>query len=151
MHTRQPDRMTDEPDATRQGGWFRRLARSIWRGLTENAVQTSPNAEDPRLCGRTYSVPFARVWDEIVAMIQSNKRWKLISAHEGRGSIRAEASTLVFRFVDDVWFRVKLDENALTRVDMRSASRVGNADLGTNARRIDRFLRRLDRRLGVGG
>lgn len=148
MRTRQPDR-TEETGATQHIGWFRRLARSIWKGLTENAVQTSPNAEDPRLRGRTYSIPFARVWDEIVGMIQSNKRWRLINANEDRGSIRAEARTLVFRFVDDVWFRIKLDENALTRVDMRSASRVGNADLGTNARRINRFLRRLDRRLGV--
>ena len=141
--------MTKERGEGRRDGWLRRLGRSIWRGLTQNAVQTSPNAEDPRLRGRTYSVPFAKVWDEIVGMIVSNKRWQLIRAHEGEGSIRAEARTLVFRFVDDVWFRVKLDENALTRVDMRSASRIGNADLGTNARRIHRFLRKLDRKLGV--
>lgn len=141
--------MTEEPEAARQHGLFGRLARSIVKGLTENAVQTSASAEDPRLRGRTYGVPFATVWDEILGMIRSNKRWRLIDADEGRGAIRAEASTRVFRFVDDVRFRVMLDQNALTRVDMRSASRVGKGDLGTNARRINRFLRELDRRLGV--
>lgn len=148
MYTRQ-DRIAEEPEAGRRAGWLHGLARSIWRGLTENAAQTSAKAEDPRIRGRTYSVPFARVWDEMLGMIRSNKRWTLVDADEGRGSIRAEASTPVLGFVDDVWFRVKLDQNALTRVDMRSASRVGRGDLGTNARRINRFFRALDRRLGL--
>jgi uncharacterized protein (DUF1499 family) len=94
-------------------------------------------------------VPFARVWDEIVQMITEWPRWKLVRANEDKGLIAAEATTLVFRFVDDVRLKVKLDSNALTRVDMWSQSRVGNADLGVNTRRIARFFRDLDRRLGV--
>jgi uncharacterized protein (DUF1499 family) len=38
-----------------------------------------------------------------------------------------------------------------TRVDLRSASRVGRADFGTNARRIARFLQKLDDRLSSAG
>ncbi len=96
-------------------------------------------------------IPFAKVWDEIIEMIESKPRWTLVSADEGTGLIHAEARTLVFRFVDDVRFKLKLDQNALTRVDMWSASRVGKGDIGTNARRIRRFYRQLDRRLGVAG
>ena len=118
-----------------------------WKFLTENSAQTQADAEDSRLRGRTYLVPYARVWDEIVGMIEEHPRWKLVSADEASGLIRAEAKTLVFRFIDDVRFKLKLDEDALTRVDMWSASRVGNADLGANARRIVRFFRNLDRRL----
>ena len=41
--------------------------------------------------------------------------------------------------------RIILDHHAMTRVDVTSCSREGRADFGTNARRIGRFLRRLDR------
>jgi len=121
----------------------------IWKAFTTNSAQTHANSEDPRLRGRTYLVPFAQVWDEIVKMVEKRPRWTLISADEASGGIRAEARTLVFRFVDDVQVKVKLDDNALTRVDMWSSSRVGNADLGANARRIAGFFRELDRRLGI--
>ncbi len=123
----------------------------LLNALSQNSAQTSEDAEDPRLRGRTYHVPFATVWDEITNMIQTQPRWKLIRADEGSGLIRAEATTRVFRLIDDVRFKVKLDRNALTRVDMWSASRVGKGDLGVNARRIARFYRDLDRRLGVSG
>ncbi len=125
------------------------MLNGIWKSLTQNSAQTRENADDTRLRGRTYVVPFATVWDEIIKMIESHPRWKLIRADEGTGLIHAEARTPVFRFVDDVRFKLKLDRNALTRVDMWSASRVGRGDLGTNARRIARFYRDLDRRLGV--
>jgi len=125
------------------------VARGFWEALTQNSAQTHENAEDSRLRGRTYVVPFARVWDEIVSMIESHQRWTLIRADEATGLIHAEATTRVFRFVDDVRFKVKLDSNALTRVDMWSASRLRRGDLGTNARRIARFCRELDRRLGI--
>jgi uncharacterized protein (DUF1499 family) len=82
-------------------------------------------------------------------MIETHPRWKLVRADEGAGLIHAEARTPIFRFVDDVRFKLKLDHNALTRMDMWSASRKGKGDLGTNVRRIAKFFRELDRRLGV--
>ena len=121
----------------------------IWNALTRNSAQTHESAEDVRLRGRTYLVPFATVWDEIINMIETHPRWKLVRADEGTGLIHAEAKTLVFRLIDDVRFNLKLDSNALTRVDMWSASRKGKGDLGVNARRIAWFYRDLDRRLGV--
>lgn len=123
----------------------------IWKALTTNSAQTQEDAEDPRLRGRTYLVPFATVWDEILSMIESGPRWKLIRADEGTGLIRAEATTRVFGLVADVRFKLKLDQDALTRVDMWSASRKGKGDLGNNARRIGRFYRNLDRRLEANG
>lgn len=119
----------------------------LWKGLSQNSAQTHEDFEDPRLRGRTYLVPFAKVWDEILAMIETDPRWKLVRADEGTGLIRAEATTRWLGFVDDVRFKIKLDQNALTRVDMWSASRRGKGDFGTNARRIARFYRDLDRRL----
>lgn len=121
----------------------------LWRALTRNHAQTDAASRDARLRGRTYSIPFARVWDTALALVRALPRWRLVSSDEDRGIIQAEARTRIFKFTDDVTIRIRLDENALTRVDMRSASRVGIGDLGTNRRRIAKFLRRLDQRLGV--
>jgi len=76
--------------------------------------------------------------------------WTLLEAAEDLGVFRAEAKTLIFGFVDDVEFRISLDENAQTRVDMTSESRTGKGDLGMNARRIRKFFRVLDKRVGAG-
>lgn len=118
------------------------------RALTENVAETSPDAEDPRLRGRTYTIPFEDVWRAALSLASGGLRgWHLVSADDREGLIVAEAKTLVFRFVDDVRIRIALDADAQTRVDARSASRAGRVDFGTNARRIARFGRRLDRQL----
>lgn len=119
------------------------------RDLLSKVAETEPDAPNPRLRGRTYLIPFARVWDETVALIRALPRWELVSADERRGLIRAQARRRLLRFADDVTIWMSLDHNALTRVDMRLASRVAGANLGTQARRIARFLRRLDQRLGL--
>ncbi len=123
----------------------------LLEALKENRARTDPAHPDPSLRGRTYAIPFARVWEEALALASGGLRgWTLQEADEDLGIMRAEAATLVFRFVDDVMVRISLDADAQTRVDMTSASRVGRGDLGANARRIRRFFRVLDRRLGAG-
>jgi hypothetical protein len=121
----------------------------IWRALTRNRAYTRPDADDPRLVTRRYAVPFARVGSAAGAT-RGEGRWHVVTADARKGEIAAEASTRLWKFVDDVWIRVWLDEDGRTCVDVASASRVGRADLGTNARRIARFLHRLERRLSGG-
>lgn len=123
------------------------------RALTRNRAFTDPESPDPALRGRDYAVPFSTVWDAVLATVRALKRWTVVNAEARRGEVQAEARTALWKFVDDVWIRVSLDELGLTRVDVISQSRVGRADLGTNARRIARFLHALDRRLepGSGG
>ena len=58
-------------------------------------------------------------------------------------SLEATAETPIFRFQDDVAVRIESSPEG-TRVDMRSASRLGEHDLGQNARRIRAFLADLD-------
>jgi uncharacterized protein (DUF1499 family) len=110
-------------------------------------AQTSPDAASPKLRGRAYAVPFARVWQAVVETAEKRPRWTVTRADGRSGELHAEARTLLWRFVDDVEVRVTLDGDGLTRVDVKSASRVGAYDLGVNARRIARFLHALDRRL----
>jgi hypothetical protein len=120
------------------------------RALTRNRAATAPHHPDARMRGRRYAIPFHEVWEAVVVLAGDGLRgWTLVEADDMAGRVRAEARTPLFRFIDDVEIRVRLDRDAQTRVDVVSASRVGKADLGTNARRIRRFLRRLDRELGA--
>jgi hypothetical protein len=125
-----------------------RLARRALHALTLNQVATAQYHWDPRLRGRTYAIPFEQVWQAALALANGGlRRWKITDSDDYEGIINAEAKTLVWRFIDDVTIRVYLDENAQTRVDVESNSRKGGADFGTNARRVTRFLRALDRKL----
>lgn len=117
----------------------------LLRALTVNRASTDPGAEDPALRGRNYAVPYARVWSAALAEVERRRLWTLVEASPETGLIRAEARTPVFRLTDDVTIRISLDPNGLTRVDMKSSSRVGRGDLGVNRRRIARFLHALDR------
>lgn len=121
---------------------------SLVKGLTNNRAETDPRATDRRLRGRTYAIPFDRVWREAVALAQGGlPRWSLVSADDLTGVIRARALTRLFKKVDEVRVRVSLDENGQTRVDLVSTSLQRKRDLGSNARHIGRFLDELDARL----
>lgn len=120
---------------------------SLLTALTRSRAFTDPEAEDPRLRGRAYPIPFARVWEAVLRVARARPRWTVLETHPATGELHAEARTLLWRFTDDVWIRVSLDAAGQTRVDVTSASRVGKADFGVNARRIARFLHALDRHL----
>ena len=69
--------------------------------------------------------------------------WRIVAA---AGRIEAVARTFWFGFYDDIVIRITVADDGHTQVDVRSASRVGRSDLGTNARRVSEFLRRLQAR-----
>lgn len=121
--------------------------RPRWFG---NRAATAPDHTDPRLRGRRYAIPFSEVWAAALELADGGLRgWTVEHADEIEGVVRATAVSLVFRFVDAVEIRIGLDEDAQTRVDVRSASLQGKWDLGANGRRIRRFLRKLDRTLAA--
>ena len=68
--------------------------------------------------------------------------WDIVAAVPGEGRIEATATTFWFGFKDDIVIRVTPAENR-SLVDIRSVSRVGVSDVGTNARRIRAFLKKL--------
>ena len=65
--------------------------------------------------------------------------WQIVAEAPAEGRLEATDRTRWFGFRDDVVVRVAADGTG-SRVDVRSVSRVGRSDLGTNARRIRRFL-----------
>lgn len=68
--------------------------------------------------------------------------WEIVEADSAAGRIEATDTTFWFGFKDDVVVRVT-SEGGESRIDVRSLSRVGKSDVGTNARRISGYFRRL--------
>ncbi|MBA3666726.1 MAG: DUF1499 domain-containing protein [Sphingomonas sp.] len=71
-----------------------------------------------------------------------DRGWQVARVDRQAGIIEATATTLFFRFKDDVVVRVRPDPKRPdgSIVDMRSISRVGGSDIGVNAARIRAFL-----------
>jgi uncharacterized protein (DUF1499 family) len=96
----------------------------------------------PDLAPITLSAPPAQAFDRALAIAQE-KGWEIVSADKSSGRIEATDTTTWFGFQDDVVVRLT-PWGAGTRVDVRSVSRVGRSDVGTNARRIEDFLGSLE-------
>ncbi|MEO6422388.1 MAG: DUF1499 domain-containing protein, partial [Candidatus Nitrotoga sp.] len=73
--------------------------------------------------------------------------WKIAAVTEN--SIEATDTTRWFGFKDDVVIRLRETDKGL-QIDMRSASRVGKSDVGTNAARIHDFFSALVQRVNKG-
>jgi uncharacterized protein (DUF1499 family) len=69
--------------------------------------------------------------------------WDIVSMNAEEGRIEATDRTFWFGFKDDVVVRIQArgDESL---VDVRSVSRVGKSDVGTNAQRIRAYLQKLN-------
>jgi uncharacterized protein (DUF1499 family) len=78
----------------------------------------------------------------------TNVGWRVLdsvapSGRTGIGRIEATDRSLVFGFQDDITIRIRPALNE-TRIDLRSASRIGRHDFGANARRITAFQKELE-------
>jgi uncharacterized protein (DUF1499 family) len=81
---------------------------------------------------------------DLVRKAATNLGWQVIEAVKpggriGLGRLEAIDRTFLLRLPDDVTVRLRPRADG-TRIDVRSASRIGNRDLGANATRIRRFL-----------
>ncbi len=84
---------------------------------------------------------------EAAEALARDQGWRVVEANPVEGRIEAIDRTFWFGFRDDVVIRITGPEDGMTLIDMRSASRVGQSDLGTNARRVRNFLTQLQDRL----
>jgi uncharacterized protein (DUF1499 family) len=87
------------------------------------------------------NVPPAKAFERALAVAR-DLGWEVAASNPDEGRIEATDITLWFGFKDDVVIRITATP-AGSRVDIRSMSRVGWSDLGTNARRIRAFLAAL--------
>lgn len=78
--------------------------------------------------------PVQETMARLKAAVLAEPRMRVTEEREGY--LRAESTSLLFRFVDDVEF---LYDGTAQVVHVRSASRVGHSDLGANRRRIEKL------------
>ena len=97
------------------------------------------------------SVPPQAAYDVAVDVI-TKRKWRIVDARApqtGRrdGRIEAVARTPILGFRDDVVVRVRSDPDG-ARIDIRSTSRYGRHDFGTNASRISSLSEAIDDAVG---
>lgn len=115
--------------------------------------------EQPGRAGQTINVPDAQrkaypeiqpamlaiPMDQAFARVENAVRsmgLEIVAAVPAEGRLEATATTFFFGFKDDVVVRVRA-EGSGARVDVRSKSRVGVGDAGTNAKRVRALLAKL--------
>lgn len=86
-------------------------------------------------------LPMAVAFDKTLAAANS-MGWQIIAAVPAEGRIEAIDTTFWFGFRDDIVIRIA-PAGSRSLVDIRSVSRVGISDVGTNARRILSFVKKL--------
>ncbi|TMJ01425.1 MAG: DUF1499 domain-containing protein [Alphaproteobacteria bacterium] len=116
----------------------------VYAGLRAAELQ---RAAYPSIEPLIVSVTPQMAYDAAVEVINKRK-WRIVDARApqaGRrdGRIEAVARTPIFGFRDDVVVRVRSDPDG-ARVDMRSTSRYGRHDFGTNASRVSALSEAID-------
>jgi len=106
------------------------------------ACPKTPNCVNSQaVSGRQYIQPigYAGTWQEararLLQVLESEKRIKVLTSTGNY--IRAEFTSVLFRFVDDLEFYFPEEQTGDRFIHIRSASRVGYSDLGANRKRID--------------
>jgi uncharacterized protein (DUF1499 family) len=92
----------------------------------------------PLLLARPPREAFARAVAAAEAM-----GWELVGRDAAAGTLEAVDTTKWFGFRDDIAIRITPTAEGGSRIDIRSKSRVGRSDIGTNAQRIRAYAERL--------
>jgi Protein of unknown function (DUF1499) len=128
---------------------FGELARLRPRGSNEYPgarAAALQHAAYPDVEALQYEAPAALAYKVALAVV-TKRKWHILDTAPpapGRpGEIEAVARTLIMGFRDDVVVRVSA-AGAGSRIDVRSASRYGTGDFGTNARRVVALLSDID-------
>ena len=113
---------------------------AVYAGLysAEQQRQAYPSIETVEL-----EVPVQRAYDVTLALV-TRRKWLVIDERPPQpprriGRIEAVARTPIMGFREDISIRVTADGED-SRVDIRSASRYFDADLGSNAARVSKLI-----------
>ncbi len=82
---------------------------------------------------------------EVVSKVASRQaNWEIVESNPVRRSIEAVATSKFFKFKDDVVIEIRPGEKEQQiEIHMRSKSRIGRADFGTNHLRIKKFFNEI--------
>lgn len=96
-------------------------------------------ASYPRVVPMELSLKAEETYPRVEACARSMPGWEITHVDPKARLIEGVAVTTFMRWRDDFVIRVRETKDGGSRIDMRSKSREGRSDLGTNARRIRTF------------
>jgi uncharacterized protein (DUF1499 family) len=105
-----------------------------------NCVSSESDSVSSRIEPLTFQGPSEKAWNDLKETTRE-MGGKIQEEHEGY--LWATFTSKVFRFVDDVEFRMVSADGI---VHVRSGSRVGYSDLGVNRRRVERLRTLFNRK-----
>jgi len=103
---------------------------------TPNCVSSQSEDSEHYIEPITYQSSATEAIAQLKNIIANEKRAKLIADDQTTNYLYAEFTSRWMGFVDDVEFYVN---DKAKRIDMRSASRLGESDLGVNRQRLERI------------
>ncbi len=106
---------------------------------TPNCVNSQSQDSEHKIEPLTYNSSAAQAIADLKTVIQSLPKTKIVA--ETDNYIYAEFTTKLMGFVDDVEFYV---DDAAKTIHVRSASRLGQSDLGVNRKRIETLRAKLN-------
>jgi uncharacterized protein (DUF1499 family) len=92
-------------------------------------------------------LPASEAFAAALAVAQAMAGWSIVAVHKDRGRIEASERSRWFGFTDDIVIRVTAEQGG-SRIDVRSASRLGSHDLGVNAARVRAYVAALSKAVG---
>jgi uncharacterized protein (DUF1499 family) len=105
-------------------------------------VARQQRAAYPDIVPSVVQMPKAQAFARAMSVAES-MGWEVVGRDGAAGTIEAVDTTKWFGFKDDIAVRLTPAGEGRTRIDVRSKSRVGRGDVGTNAERIRAYLQRL--------
>ena len=132
---------TTEPPAFVAVLPLRKDARNPVEYKTETAAQQVRGYPD--IAPLKLDVPPAQAFERAERTART-MGWQIVAAAPDALRIEATDTTLFFGFKDDIVIRIRAQSAGQgSVVDVRSLSRIGGSDIGTNARRVRAFLGKL--------
>ena len=105
---------------------------------TPNCVSSDAAVDGHSIEPLALAIDAEMAWEALLVYLRSDSSYTIVT--QDKSYLRAEARTRLFRFVDDVEFHLRPEKK---QISMRSASRLGYSDLGTNRRRLETVREKL--------
>ena len=105
--------------------------------VSSDAVPDDPHHVNPY----DLAMPAAEAWRLVRQVIEEQPRTRIVAWTDT--TLHAECRSRVFRFVDDLELHLRAAEGIIA---VRSASRLGYADLGVNRKRVEALRAKLKQR-----
>lgn len=104
---------------------------------TPNCVTTAQGPAEQRMAALPYRGTAAESRQRLLGVVQAMPRMTVVA--DEPSYLRVEARSALMRFVDDVEFAF---DDAAGQIQFRSASRLGESDLGVNRARMEEISKR---------